>query len=167
MMRLFIYGSCCDQAMFEGEPFCPVCERQREEHRREKQVADQLREVSAVDQERVAALARRSVAPVHELTGRGVVERRTLARYPARREVFRLFGIYLPEPQAQELLKEVHKFKWITAERAGEDVWQKRAPDNPFAAAAREWAQRYLQAFLDWVSRSTHRATCHSVQASF
>ncbi len=165
-MQLFVFGSCCDQAMFEGEPFCPVCERQRDEHRREKEAAAQSTATFAAGRERLAALARRRVAPAHELTGHGVLERRTLARYPARREVFRLFGIYLPESQAQELLKEVHKFKWITAEKAGEDVWQKQAPENPFAAAAREWAQRYLHAFLEWITHSTREAACRSAHAT-
>lgn len=74
--------------------------------------------------------------------------RAVAARNPARREVFRLLGIYLPEREARELLKQVHDYKWIQAEKLGYDVWHQAHQKSAFSTAARYWAHRYLDAFL-------------------
>lgn len=82
------------------------------------------------------------------------------ARSPARRTVFKLLGIYLPEPQARLVLAEIHNFKWLQAEKAGTDIWQAKAPHNPLAAAAAEWAQRYWNDFVRWLTSSGAELRC-------
>jgi hypothetical protein len=74
----------------------------------------------------------------------------------ARRSLFKLIGVYLPEAQAREALSNIHDYKWIEAEKAGYDIWTRQAPAAPLGAAARAWAARYLKGFLNW--RRPHAA---------
>lgn len=159
MMSIFGYGSCCDRAMFDNEPYCPVCGGQRSEHVREVQAAQESASTGGMRSARVRELVARGIVPPEEAAETALLSRSVLARYPARRAVFRLLGIYLPEAQAQVVLREIHNFKWIAAEKAGEDIWRKRAPENPFAAAAREWAGRYLDLFLQWICQVRNHNT--------
>lgn len=75
--------------------------------------------------------------------------RSTLAlRNPARRAVYKILGIYLPEREARDMLRKIHEYKWIEAEKAGFDIWQKRARDCGFSDAATRWAKFYLRPYL-------------------
>lgn len=71
-------------------------------------------------------------------------------RNPARRAVFQLLGVYLPERQAREVLRKIHEYKWIEAEKAGFDFWSRHCPNMPLEAAASQWALHYLDDYLQW-----------------
>ncbi|MBX7245768.1 MAG: hypothetical protein K1X53_09720 [Candidatus Sumerlaeaceae bacterium] len=95
-------------------------------------------------------LVRRGALPLAEAGVATRLTRGVAVRNPARRNLFRLLGIYLPERQAREVLAAIHDYKWIRAERAGCDIWQINAPKAPLAAAANCWATKYLDSYLEW-----------------
>lgn len=136
---------CCDQWFALGESVCPVCRHQSEAHRDELADARAYRprvaELSDCAQELVG---RRAVGPAD--VGCAVATSRMVAvRNPARRAVFRLLGFYLPESEARDLLRRIHEYKWIEAEKAGRDIWVEAARSaSPLEVAARNWASRYL-----------------------
>lgn len=142
--------NCCNEAAFRNAPFCPVCRKQMHEHHKELKRA-------AEEESAFFSLAKARERSLHAQTRHlplgktGVLHRGGIVRYPARLAVFKLYGIYLPEREAQAVLREIHNYKWFVAEKAGKDVWQERAPENPFSAAAQEWGRRYLETFLDWL----------------
>lgn len=150
MTMLLPIEGCCTRAMFDDEPYCPVCRSQEASHREERQRAAAGGDRAVPGEVKARALVERRMVPVEELGGSPTLRREVLGRHPARLAVFKLLGIYLPEAEARALLTEVHRYKWIVAEKAGEDVWKKKDPRNPFGAAAREWATAYLDAFLRW-----------------
>ena len=94
-------------------------------------------------------LKRRALLP--ESIGISVpIRKQTLAcKNPSRRAVYQLLGIYLPEREAKALLRRIHDFKWIEAEKAGCDIWRKREPRAPLKAAAKQWASNHLPKFLE------------------
>ena len=126
---------------------CEACRLKQEEIRRERNEALAFRpQVDELSDSAQALLARGALSRAEAGLEGGL--RRSLAmKNPARREVFRLLGIYLPEHDARKLLREVSDYMWIQAEKAGCDIWQVLDQRQPFAAGAREWARRYLQAF--------------------
>jgi hypothetical protein len=64
-----------------------------------------------------------------------------------RRMVFTIFGIYIPEDKAQDLIKEINDYKWIEAEKAGKDIWKDRT--DPFFSAARDWKKLYFKGYKE------------------
>ncbi|MCX7625070.1 MAG: hypothetical protein N2Z21_02510 [Candidatus Sumerlaeaceae bacterium] len=142
--------------MFENEPFCPVCRSQEREHRRElNEVLRARRGVYAFESAFEREGGRRLVADVLTDPATATLSRHALvARCPARRAVYKLLGIYLPELEARLALNEIHKYKWLQAEKAGKDIWLETWPQNPMAAAASEWARQYWHEFVRWVSSS-------------
>jgi hypothetical protein len=147
-------SNCCTRSFARGEVVCPVCETQASEHAREIAEAQTFRQsVDQLSAKHQELLARRAV-PAQELGVPTPVRGLALVqRNPSRRTVHRLLGIYLPEREARELLKKIHDFKWIEAEKAGADIWRKREPREPFKAAAQNWATRYLPKFLEYANR--------------
>jgi hypothetical protein len=96
-----------------------------------------------------AAVRNRMLNPA-ELGFTGGFGRALRAKNPARRAVFRLLGIYLPEPEAREVIRKIHDFKWIEAEKAGFDIWSSNRPEVAFKKAAKTWADSYLGSYLGW-----------------
>lgn len=66
-------------------------------------------------------------------------------------------GVQLPiaEDGVIEMIEEVHRFKWLEAERAGRDIWRERNPTDPEALALREWFRLYFGAW--YLARQTRR----------
>jgi hypothetical protein len=145
--------SCCERAMYANEPFCPTCQRQLNEYRRERDEASLYTQQHSGGRLGVPARAQGKVCALFP-SEEPILRSAIVAKNPARRAVFKLLGIYLPEAQARLVLQEIHNYKWITAEKAGKDVWAEQAPQAPFTAAARAWASHYLNAWLEWVRRS-------------
>ncbi len=58
-------------------------------------------------------------------------------------------GVQLPIDwnEVPAMMEEVHRFKWLEAEAAGRDIWRERSPENPEAAAIREWFGRHFGAW--------------------
>ncbi len=146
-------NSCCSQYVNTPEPYCPVCFSQLAEYRREREHAEHFQLGLHELEPRKRQLVERGALPPEEAGLHRPLVRGALSRNPARRAVFKLLGIYVPEKQAQAILRSIHEYKWLTAERAGEDIWRKRAPRSPFAAAAKEWASQYLNDFLRWAQQ--------------
>jgi len=146
-------NSCCSQYVNSPEPFCPICFSQLAEYRREKEKAERFQVGLCELTPHRRHLVERGAVPPEEAGILRPLTRGALSRYPARRAVFKLLGIYVPEKQAQAILRSIHEYKWLTAERAGEDIWRKRAPRSAFAVAAKEWASQYLNDFLKWVEQ--------------
>lgn len=136
---------CCLRHFKQGESFCPVCEAQKSACEAELEQARNF-EPKADDLTRAAhELLRARAIPQFEFRGstRGMVA--LAQKNPNRRKVFELFGFYLPEREARDLLKKIHDFKWIEAEKSGRDIWQESHAGDPFATAANTWASRYLE----------------------
>ena len=57
-------------------------------------------------------------------------------------------GISLPvsDKEFAEMLKEVKKYKWLEAERAGRDIWKEKH-SNPEVGALREWFRLHFGAW--------------------
>ena len=105
-----------------------------------------------VSRERLTVLARQGLALLKGQDPKGVVVQGRLEK---------ALGIDLPlDPAgASELLAEVHRFKWLEAERAGRDIWRERHPSDPEAGAAREWFRLYFGAwYLARTNRKLSRA---------
>lgn len=64
-----------------------------------------------------------------------------------RRMVFTIFGIYINEDKAEDLIREIHKYKWLKAEEAGKDIWKDRT--DPFFSAARDWKKLHYNAYKE------------------
>jgi hypothetical protein len=80
------------------------------------------------------------------------LDRRVLAyRNPARRAVFRLLGSYFTETEAREILRCIHDYKWIEAEKAGFDIWCINSCE-PLKHAAQSWARHHLSATITAVA---------------
>ena len=127
---------------------CEACRTKQDEIRKERNEALAYRPQFDELSEGARELVVRGSLPRGETGLEGSGLRRAIAlKNPARREVFRLLGIYLPEAQARRLLREVNDYMWIQAEKAGCDIWRVLDQKQPFAAGAREWARRYLKAF--------------------
>jgi hypothetical protein len=143
-------GSCCYRHFSNGEPVCPLCNSQQGEYQAELETARQFR-VSSADLKTPVREMLKSGALSGEESGMGArFSARTLTvKNPNRRKVFELFGVYLPEREARALLKKIHEFKWIEAEKAGEDIWDATEPDRSFETAARHWADRFLPQYLE------------------
>lgn len=60
------------------------------------------------------------------------------------------FHIPVSDEALEEMLKEVKKFQWIEAERAGRDIWAERCPKNPEAGAAKEWFRNHFGAWYSY-----------------
>ncbi|MGC8840204.1 MAG: hypothetical protein ACP5QZ_01965 [Candidatus Sumerlaeaceae bacterium] len=151
-MLRYLIGDCCNEAAFRNEPYCPVCASQLAEHKEElgRARAEEANYFCPENaQTRVSNANRTELCRRMELPS--TLRRGAIARNPARLAVFKILGIYLPEEEAQAVLKEIHTYKWLVAEKVGKDIWQEHAPEDPFAAAAREWARRHLNDFLRWV----------------
>jgi len=71
----------------------------------------------------------------------------------AQQELLRLAGVELPEQEAFEALAEIHKYKWLEAERAGFDTWAVIQPENPLRAAAVHWVRKYFGQFEEAMHR--------------
>lgn len=150
MWMNFLLGDCCTQAMFANDSFCSVCGSQKHEHQNDLEKADKSsRHPSGRDES--ARGKRDQLRSMVELSTMPLNRMALAARCPARRTVFKLLGIYLPEPQARRVLAEIHNFKWLQAEKAGTDIWLEKAPHNPLAAAAAEWARRHWGDFVRWL----------------
>lgn len=139
---------CCTRYFNEGHSVCPACFRQQGS---EKGDLEHAREFSPTNEDLTPDTRRlmECRAVNAEVLGQpaGRNGRSILHRNPARRAVYRLLGIYLPEREAKALLKRVHEFKWIEAEKAGCDIWSVWA-EEPLQEAAHVWAQNYLPGFL-------------------
>lgn len=146
-----MFGDCCTRFFGQGESVCPVCHAQRDAWKEERERADAFR-VSASDLKPGAReLMRRGAMGADALGMGSTAARAAAARNPNRRALFKLLGIYLPEEQAREALRNIHDFKWIEAEKAGCDIWATSAPDAPpLGRAARVWSMNHLQSFLSW-----------------
>lgn len=146
--RRGLFTDCCTYYFGRGEAVCPVCMSQAGEERKELEKA---REFSAKREELHPAadelLRRKALSPGE--VGRPVrTSRRMLERNPNRRAVYRMLGIYLPEREARALLRNVHEYKWIEAEKAGYDLWAQPDAKCPLTRAAQSWAAKYLEQFL-------------------
>ncbi len=140
---------CCLSHFNRGENFCPVCNTQREEYNKEVERARQFRpgaaDLNAATQELLKARA----IPQTEFrpSSRGISA--MAKKNPNRRKVFELFGFYLPERDARNLLKAIHDFKWIEAEKVGRDIWSECTVQDPFETAATTWAGKYLPCYMN------------------
>lgn len=67
------------------------------------------------------------------------------------------YGINLPlkDECLADMLEEVHRFKWIEAERAGRDIWRERDPQDPDSVAFKEWFRQHFGAW--YLSRQSRR----------
>jgi len=65
----------------------------------------------------------------------------------AQQELLRLTGVDLPGQEAVEALAQIHKYKWLEAERAGFDTWAVIQPENPLRAAAVHWVRKHFGQF--------------------
>ena len=144
--------ACADCDPLKGH-VCKACRTQEDEIRKERNKALGYRPSFKELTESAQALIARGSLPGMHAGLPGGLRCAMAAKNPARREVFRLLGIYLPEPQARMLLHEVHDYMWIQAEKAGCDIWQVLDNKQPFAAAAREWGRRYLASFTTYWQR--------------
>ena len=144
---------CCTRSFALGAGVCPVCRVQAREERDELATARAHR--TRHDDLKPAAreLAVRRAFSAEDLGLSTATDRRMAQRNPARRAVFRLLGFYLPETEARDLLRIIHEFKWIEAEKAGCDIWTIEAPEEPLRKAARDWAGRFLPRFLEAAER--------------
>jgi hypothetical protein len=148
--NLTMFGDCCIRHFDRGESYCPVCRQQLDSH------------CSELDQARRFRLGILDLKPAaRQLLERGAVGSREIgvatgttrvlaAHHTARRSLFNLIGVYLPEAQAREALRNIHDYKWIEAEKAGYDIWSRAASESPIRAAALAWAARHLQSFQNW-----------------
>ena len=150
-------NSCCNTTMDPIEPYCPVCGSQLGEHRAELERARGYRVGWNEVGRQPRQLVERGLLPAEEVGLGAHFVRSIAARNPARRAVFRLLGIYLPENEAREVLARIHDHKWIQAEKAGYDIWESKARTAPLRAAARDWARRYLDAYQQWRGRTAMR----------
>lgn len=145
-----MFTDCCMYHFGRGENVCPVCMSQVDEERKERGEARSF-QIDRSDLKAAAEeLVRRKAVVPSEVGMLPRTSRHMLETNPNRRAVFRMLGIYLPEREAKALLRNVHEYKWIEAEKAGHDVWTKAEPQCPLTAAARAWAVRHLQQFLKW-----------------
>ena len=145
-----MFRDCCTMAFLNGLSVCPSCRTQANEYVAEHEAAQRaVLRPDGLSEGDKAAVRHRMLSPA-ELgltSGFGLALR---AKNPARRAVFRLLGIYLPEPEAREVIRKIHDFKWIEAEKAGFDIWSSNRPEVAFKKAARTWADSYLGSYLGW-----------------
>lgn len=141
---------CCTTAFLNGHSVCPSCRAQAAEFTAERVASQQavLRPDGLSEGDKVA-VRNRMLNPA-ELGFTGGLGSALRAKNPARRAVFRLLDIYLPESEAREVIRKIHDFKWIEAEKAGFDIWSSNRPDVALSKAARTWADSYLGSFLGW-----------------
>jgi hypothetical protein len=142
---------CCTTAFLNGLSVCPSCRAQAPMFMAEREAAQQavVRPDGLSEGDKVAVSNRMlNPAELGFTSGFGASLR---AKNPARRAVFRLLGIYLPEAEAREVIRKIHDFKWIEAEKAGFDIWSSHhQPEVAFKRAAKTWADSYLGSFLGW-----------------
>ena len=145
---------CCERSFMNGESYCPTCNTQLAEHQAELDNARtwhaSIDDVTPTVKELVA---RKALDPFEAGLNSSVTRAAMAGHNPARRAVFQILDIYLPEQEAAQLLKQVRDFMWIEAEKAGCDIWKKRAPRQPFVVAAKTWATNHLCNFLAWAER--------------
>ncbi len=147
-------GSCCVRYFDLGDSVCPVCLNQLDEHRKERDLAREFR--ASVGEMKPAArkLLERGALDAAEVASPSVTVTGMARRNPARRQLFKLIGVYLPEAEARRALQNIHEFKWIEAEKAGFDIWQIAPARQPLHEAARAWSARHLQGFLLWQNKA-------------
>lgn len=143
-------SSCCVRYFDQGDSVCPVCHNQLDEHRKERDQAQQFRAGVAQMKPAARELLERGALDSAEVASPSFTVTGMTQRNPARRQLFKLIGVYLPEAEARRALQNIHEFKWIEAEKAGFDIWHKTAANQPLHAAARTWSARHLQSFLLW-----------------
>lgn len=140
---------CCLRHFRQGESFCPVCMEQKSAWETELAQAREFQPKTEDLTEAAHELLRARAIPQFEfrVSTRGMAA--LAQKNPNRRKVFELFGFYLPEREARDLLKKIHDFKWIEAEKSGRDIWQENQAGDPFATAATTWATRYMDGRLE------------------
>ena len=152
-------NSCCDSYLNTNEPYCPICGSQLAEHRAELARAREFHVRWNQVGRQTQQLVERGLLPAEEVGFGTRFVRSIAARNPARRAVFKLLGVYMPETEAKDVLARIHEHKWIQAEKAGYDIWDTRSSRSPLGAAARDWAGRYLERYQNW--RERHRMPGH------
>lgn len=104
---------------------------------------------------RVGELLSRRVITRGDVTGdTGISTRTLLSRNPARRELHRLTGVYMPEEQAEEILNRISDHQWIQAEKAQRNIWAEHDPQAPRRAAALDWMHNHFSVWQRWQEAS-------------
>lgn len=138
---MFNPGFChCDLTV----SLCEVCTPQHNEHLAELASARAYEPKQADLRPEAASLVKRGAISASDFRTSTRHMRALSMKNPNRRKVFELFGFYLPEREARDLLKKIHDYKWIEAEKAGFDIWSDNNACDPFKTAATHWAGKYM-----------------------
>lgn len=145
-----LLSDCCQTYFSWGESVCLRCNAQLAEYRKEREAALNYQVSTASLKPATQSLLQQRSLPAAEFGGSTRAMRALAAKNPNRRRVFELFGFYLPEREARDLLKKVHDFKWIEAEKVGFDIWDHSPQNDPFSTAATSWAARHLNGYMEY-----------------
>jgi hypothetical protein len=141
---------CCTRLFVSDESAGPVLPAQLDVDRAERDTARCFRADYDTLKPATRILATRNSVFASEAGLRPTVGRSVAVKNPARRALFQLLGVYMPEREAREVLASIHSYKWIEAEKAGRDIWTEKEPAQPMSAAARTWASKHLSAYMQW-----------------
>jgi len=61
----------------------------------------------------------------------------------------------IPVDALPELFREVRRYQWLEAEKAGRNIWAERSPEDPDGLALRDWMSRH---YATWRRRATRQA---------